>query len=147
MSRELWQGRESGEVIGLVTPIMTLAWSEAEELEDLARRAKDPLLDSPEDSESRREKIRAELIAAYRTMADARSRLRRGEKLSRKDYLGGENESDLAVLTERLAEETEVAERVEARMEPDFGNIVFSENESEEGDASADEESGWERNS
>lgn len=147
LSRELLQGRESGEVLKLVTPIMVLASSEAEELEDLARRANDPLLESPEDSDARREKIRAELIAAYRTMADARSRLRRGEKLSQKDYLGGENESDLSALTERLAEETEIAERVEARMEPDFGNIVFSETENEDDDSNAGEESGWERNS
>ncbi len=128
----------------LVSRLFSEAVSQAEELQDLARRGRDPLLEAGKDAEAKSEAIRGQIESAYRAVADTRSRLRRGEKLARRDFLEPAAASSLPALTERLVGETEIARRVEERMRPDFGNVVFS-SEEDEVNSSAREEGSWEK--
>ena len=79
---------------------------EVEELQDLLRRADDPLLDGPKNSEKMITASRERIRAAYQAVADSRRRLRRGEKLQEVDFLvepeAASPNLDLAELTGRL---------------------------------------------
>lgn len=137
-------GNEDGQrTLDLVSAICGEAANQAEELQDLARRMRDPLLRVDDEAESTMEEIRSRIESAYRAVADSRSRLRRGEKLARRDFLEPATSTSLAALTVQLAGETEIARRVEERMRPDFGNVVFSSEDDE--NAPAPEENSWER--
>lgn len=102
----------------LVQAIVIAAFGEVEEYEDLRKRVEDPILDTPEGAEGRVEEIRERWTEAYRAAADARSRLRKGLSLDESDYAsaGVATESDLQSLTERLARETEIGQRVRERL-------------------------------
>lgn len=134
---------DAGHTLGLVSRLLTEAVNQAEELQDLARRGRDPLLEAGKDAEAKSEAIRGQIECAYRAVADTRSRLRRGEKLLRRDFLEPAAASSLPALTEQLAGETEIARRVEERIRSDFGNVVF-ESEEPESPQETGEES-WER--
>lgn len=102
----------------LVQAIVIAAFGEVEEYEDLRKRVEDPILDAPDGAEERVETIREGWKEAYRAAADARSRLRKGLSLDESDYAsaGVATESDLQSLTERLARETEIGQRVRDRL-------------------------------
>lgn len=122
----------------LVERITAEASGEADELLDLARRADDPLLETPEGGRERIDEIRGRLETAYRAVADARTRLRRGDVLSETDFLADPSAptpGGLEVLAKQLAEETAIAERVDARLRGEYAALAPSELE-EDGEES-----------
>ena len=109
---------------------------EVEELQDLLRRADDPLLDGPKNSEKMITASRERIRAAYQAVADSRRRLRRGEKLQEVDFLvepeAASPNLDLAELTGRLKEETVISLLVEERLmgeRPDRADWMEDESE------------------
>ena len=104
----------------LVGAIVREAFGRAEELQDLARRIADPILDIPDGAEATVAEIRQQWTDAYRAIVDARTRLRKGESLENIDFLDESEASSsshsLAELTARLNEETQIAERVRDRV-------------------------------
>lgn len=110
---------DAAHTVELVSAMIAEACREAEELQDLHRRVNDPILDAPEDAESAVDEIRSGLKRAYQAVADARSRLRRGEKLNDMDFLADPEalkSRDLPALTRQLEEETAIAKRIEDRI-------------------------------
>ena len=117
----------------LASAIVTESCLQAEELQDLVRRVEDPLITSPDRAEETIEGIRDDLQRAYQAVADARSRLRRGETSKKVDFLA-DSESltslNLSSLASQLEEETAVSKRIEERLRPKFesgGGIVMDE--------------------
>ena len=107
---------------------------QAAEYEDLARREADPLLESPPQVTEHLERILADLQAGYRALADTRSRLRRGDLLSRTDFLEPvPRGTRLSALATQLQEESDIARGVEARLQPESPNIVFSDEDASSG--------------
>ncbi|NNE90548.1 MAG: hypothetical protein HKN23_02780 [Verrucomicrobiales bacterium] len=103
----------------LVSSIIQATCRRAGELQDLSRRVNDPILESPPGAEESIELIREDLKRAYRAVADARSRLRRGNRLTEPDFLADEKSMgslDLDGLTSRLEEETAISKRIENRI-------------------------------
>ncbi len=136
---------DASHTLELVSAILIEAASQAEELQDLARRSADPLLSSPDDATKKISELRRQIESAYSAVADSRSRLRRGEKLARRDFLAPTASSSLSALTEQLTGETEIARRVEERVRRDFGNVVFPSEEDEENSSMAGENGSWEK--
>lgn len=122
----------------LVSAIVSESCLQLEELQDLVRRAADPMLDAPGDVAEKIEAARANLRRAYQAVADARSRLRRGERACEIDLLSGSNSParlDLASLSNQLEEETAISKRVEDRMRPDFESSIVADEPVESSEA------------
>lgn len=140
------RGREddadAAHTVELASAIISESCLQAEELQDLHRRAQDPLLDGPDGAEAKIEEIRAELQRAYQAVANARSRLRRGESLSEIDFLADSASvaaGNLAALTGRLEEETAIAKRVEQRMRPDRAGWMDADGERDSAEPAVEE--------
>lgn len=121
------ENADAAHTLDLANAIVSESSLQAEELQDLVRRVEDPLLDSPDGAEDKIEEIRAGLRRAYQAVADAQSRLRRGEQLKEVDFLADADSlasRDLSALTGQLEEETFVSRRVEERLRPGFKNRI-----------------------
>ena len=135
-SQEVTQ--QSSSTLDLVDSLVASAFRSADELADLARRSADPLLDSPENGETKIDAIKQELEQAFRTVADARSELRVQATHQKSDPLSaGEDssESDLAALTGKLRKETDISGKVRKRLEPEeFSGTIVMDDLPQEGD-------------
>lgn len=127
------ENADAAHTLELASAIVTESCLQAEELQDLVRRLEDPLLTSPDQAERTIGEIRTGLQRAYQAVADARSRLRRGEKSKKVDFLE-DSESlsslNLSSLTNQLEEETAVSKRIEERLRPKFesgGGVVMDD--------------------
>ncbi len=126
----------------LISTIVEKSCFQSEEIHDLARRMADPILETPEGAEEKLEELRADLKRTYQAIADARSRLRRGERLSEVDFLADEKSIanlSLSSLAAQLEEETSVSRRIEDRVRID--DYVSGIVEDEAPDSSAEQTS------
>ncbi len=125
--------------LDLVSAITEESCRQGEELLDLIRRIDDPILKSPSDGEARVEVIQKEFEAAYQAVADARSRLRRGESLKEVDFLQSDlNQGGLAVLTAQLNEETAISRKIDERLHPEIEDRIVKDDTSGTGRSSDD---------
>lgn len=124
--------QQSSSTLDLVDSLVASAFRSADELADLARRSADPLLESPENGETKINAIKQDLEQAFRTVADARSELRVQATDQKRDPLSAgkdDAESDLAILTGKLRKETDISGKVRKRLEPEefSGTIVMDD--------------------
>lgn len=123
-AREQEENADLNHTYRLVGAIVREAFGRSEELQDLARRIEDPILDIPKGAEATVEEIRQQWADAYRAVVDARTRLRKGESLQNIEFLDESTKSrSLAELTARLNEETQIAERVQDRVVSDSKGV------------------------
>jgi len=118
----------------LVNAIVEKSFRQAEELQDLERRNNDPLLEAQENADQRISSLRKDLTYAYQAVANARSRLRKGEHLDEIDFLeSSENlgQYSLSDLAKQLEEETIISRRVDQRMQPDYQSGIVIEDSPE----------------
>ncbi|MCP5538836.1 MAG: hypothetical protein H7A53_01675 [Akkermansiaceae bacterium] len=129
---------EATSTLELVGAMAEASRARAEDLHDLERRLRDPLLDSPPDAEAEVAAIRSELRAAFRAMADTHTRLRRGESLVVVDFLAETESSapsELATLTRRIEGERDLSDRVAERLKWEGDSRVLAEESPSAGDA------------
>lgn len=137
--------KDAVHTLELVASIVEQCCSQSEELQDLVRRSSDPLLDAPVGAEQTVDEIRSDLKKAYQAIADARSRLRRGERLEEADFLNDQQARSvrpLSTLTSQLEEETAISRRIEERVSPEYRSaIVFDETEAPDDEGARESQS------
>ncbi len=130
--------------LALVEAIISESARQAEELQDLVRRVEDPLLKSPKGAAVKIDEVRGNLTKAYQAVADTRSRIRRGERLDKVDFLADEQTiigMNLEVLTQRLSNETAISNRIDERLHPEIESRIVEDDRSSQADEPTVEES------